>query len=86
MKWILIGHRGVGKTQLLRRLEIYFEGNPELAFIDLDHHIELKFKKPIFELFPEVGESAFRKIEREIFDSLLEQYPSFIILWTPGNR
>jgi shikimate 5-dehydrogenase/shikimate kinase len=79
MKWVLIGHRGVGKTQLLRRLEAYYENGPRTAFIDLDQEIEFKFKKPIFELFPEVGEAQFRIIEKEIFDSALEKNPSFII-------
>lgn len=79
MKWILIGHRGVGKTQLLERLEVYFKGNSELVFIDLDEQIELKYKKPIFELFPQIGELEFRKIEKKIFDSLLKQHPSFVI-------
>jgi len=37
----------------------------KLSFIDLDDFIELKYSKTITELFDELGESEFRKMERE---------------------
>ncbi len=79
MKWVLVGHRGVGKTQLLKRFESYFKATPELKFFDLDHQIELKYRKPIQQLFPEVGEESFRKIEGEVFNSILQNSKNFII-------
>ncbi|MGE0631010.1 MAG: shikimate kinase [Pseudobdellovibrionaceae bacterium] len=62
----LIGHRGTGKTALLQRLRKY---DSNAIFYDLDTEIEIQ-RGSIVSLF-EKGESYFRQIEREVFESTL---------------
>lgn len=64
---ILIGHRGTGKTSLLRRLELYF---PQDQFFDLDQYIENKSRKTISEIFHDQGEDQFRNLERKYFHEI----------------
>lgn len=78
MKWLIIGHRGVGKSELLKRFRIYLS-NPTIQFIDLDRHIELEYKKSIFDLFPQIGEAQFRKIEETVFKKLHSQNQNYVI-------
>ncbi|MFN7824499.1 MAG: shikimate kinase [Pseudobdellovibrionaceae bacterium] len=75
MKWILIGHRGVGKSAVLSRLKTVF---PQVSTFDLDHEVSQFMGKPISEVFRERGESAFREIEKKVFSDLLV-HPRFII-------
>ncbi len=77
MKWALIGHRGVGKTNLLRRLEKYFL-NSDCRFFDLDQEIEIQTKKTISEIFKSQGESYFRTVEAQTLKTLASQ-PSFVV-------
>lgn len=72
----LMGHRGVGKTSLLQRLESYYaeDGRKVLCF-DLDREIEIKHGS-IIGLF-EKGETHFRQIEKENFELLLKKAQSF---------
>lgn len=60
MNIYLIGFMGSGKTTMGRQLA------EELAysFVDLDEYIEEKCNKTISEIFKELGENEFRKIER----------------------
>lgn len=78
MKWILIGHRGVGKTKLLERLKVYLK-NSNLNFIDLDAKIENQEKKSLSELFLEIGESKFRELEEQTFLQIHKKYSSYIL-------
>lgn len=55
----LIGYMGSGKTTVGKRLAISLS----LSFIDLDDFIQNKYRKTIAELFTEIGEEEFRKIE-----------------------
>jgi len=57
----LIGYMGSGKSTYGKLLA----KEQKLSFIDLDDFIELKYSKTITELFDELGESEFRKMERE---------------------
>jgi len=75
VKWILLGHRGVGKSSLLSRLSRVF---PEVPTFDLDHEVAQFMGKPISEVFRERGESAFREIEKKVFSDLLV-HPNFVI-------
>lgn len=75
MKRILIGHRGVGKTSLLERLEHYF---PELAIRDLDAVIAENEKQEISDIFSKCGEPAFRELEKKYFQDLTKE-PSYCI-------
>ena len=56
---ILIGFMGTGKSTIGEYLSL----EKQLSFIDLDVYIEIKENKTIPEIFEEVGEIGFRKIE-----------------------
>lgn len=75
MKRVFIGHRGVGKTELLKRHQAYFSN--ELHF-DLDQEIEKSQQKKISEIFNSEGEAAFRIIELKIFNELVKN-KNFVI-------
>ena len=71
MKTAIIGHRGVGKSALAKRLKIYFENaDRKVLVFDLDDEISIKYRKSIKDLFTDIGEPAFRNIERECFQQL----------------
>lgn len=72
MKTVVVGHRGTGKTELLKRLRLYVR-DEETAFLDLDSEIEKKIGKGIRELFLEHGETYFREMERQVFLEILQQ-------------
>jgi len=57
----LIGYMGSGKTTFGRLIA----KSQNLMFLDLDTFIEEKYLKSVSELFDEVGESEFRKMERD---------------------
>ncbi|MBL7543102.1 MAG: hypothetical protein JNL11_04760 [Bdellovibrionaceae bacterium] len=69
-KIVLIGHRGVGKTQLLERLRLYF---PQFQYFDLDTKIAEKLSKPIYKIFETFGEEYFRTKEIEMANEILNQ-------------
>ena len=54
-----IGFMGTGKSTIGEYLSL----EKQLSFIDLDVYIEIKENKTIPEIFEEVGEIGFRKIE-----------------------
>ncbi len=61
---LLIGHRGVGKSSLLNRLQSYFKEQAMPAqTIDLDEYIETKANKSIADIFENEGEAKFRELE-----------------------
>ena len=63
---VLLGAMGSGKSTvgwLLARTLGY-------GFIDFDHVISVRAKKSIPEIFEELGEEAFRKLERDLVASL----------------
>jgi len=68
MKRILIGHRGVGKSSLLQRLEEYF---PETPGKDLDAVIAKKENQAVSDIFSSRGEAAFRELEKKYFLELI---------------
>ncbi|MDK2852781.1 MAG: shikimate kinase [Proteiniphilum sp.] len=57
----LIGYMGCGKSTIGKRLA----QSLSLSFIDLDAHIQNKYRKSIAELFAGKGEEEFRRIERQ---------------------
>jgi shikimate kinase len=69
---LLIGHRGVGKSSLLKRLIGYF---PENQFFDLDFEIEKNQALNIVDIFSKNGEISFRKTEREVLIKLVTAHP-----------
>lgn len=66
---VLIGHRGTGKTALLKRWKIY---QPEAVTFDLDEEIEKLTGLSVVDFFHKNGEAEFRIQEVKIFESLLE--------------
>lgn len=70
-KTVLIGHRGVGKSLLLRRIKEYYDGyGEEITCIDLDQEIETRIGLNISEIFQKYGEDEFRRIELEKFQEI----------------
>jgi len=72
VKVALIGHRGIGKTSLLKRMARYF---PELSpdkFVCLDQYIETQSGIKIKDVFEKQGEEAFRKLESQALAEILE--------------
>lgn len=65
----LIGHRGVGKTSLLKRIQKY---RPDAYVVCLDERIE-QLHGPIQLIFREKGEEEFRKIEHAVFLRIMKQ-------------
>jgi shikimate kinase len=66
MNLILFGFKGVGKTFLGKKMALEL-GRP---FYDTDEMIEFRYKRSVREIFREVGEAQFRKIENEILNTL----------------
>ena len=61
MNLLLVGQRGSGKTSAGRMLA-FDVGAP---FFDTDEEVERSLGKPLYRIFEEDGESAFREAERE---------------------
>ncbi|UXR64186.1 shikimate synthase [Bdellovibrio bacteriovorus] len=68
----VVGHRGTGKTELMKRLQVYLR-DAAVDFVDLDELIEEKIGKTIPELFMEHGETYFRELERQLFLETLQK-------------
>ena len=76
MKKVFIGHRGVGKTQLLKRHATYF---PKIRHFDLDEEIEKQINCGLTEYFQQFGEAGFRKLEAQIFEKLVCENSEYIV-------
>lgn len=72
VKYVLIGHRGVGKSELYRRMQYYLSGQG-YDFYDLDVELESKAMKTITDIFTEHGEKYFRDLERQIYFELSQK-------------
>jgi len=69
MIYALIGHRGVGKSALLKRLQGYGANT-----IDLDEEIAKQEKQSVAELFTSRGEKQFRKLEVQVLQKIQSQH------------
>lgn len=77
MKRIFIGHRGVGKSALLQRHKEYISG---IEHFDLDEEIQKLIEpKTISDFFAENGESKFRSLEKETFNTLIRKHENYVI-------
>ncbi len=76
----LIGYMGAGKTTLGRPLA----NAMKLQFIDLDNFIESRYHKTVKEIFAEVGEDGFRKIEHRSLEEVSE-YEDVVIALGGGT-
>jgi shikimate 5-dehydrogenase/shikimate kinase len=70
---VLIGHRGVGKTTLLKRIELVYADREDATFKDLDEEIELLERRTLVDIFRDSGEAAFRKIEEDTFLKIVSE-------------
>lgn len=64
----LVGYMGAGKTTLGRALAKKLG----IEFIDLDSHIEERYRKNISQIFADNGEEGFREIERRMLHEVGE--------------
>lgn len=83
-KWLIVGHRGSGKSSFLRGLSRHFE-----HCIDLDDEIEKRTQKQILELFSKYGEESFRQLEAATLDAIIkenEKFGSVVIALGAGFR
>jgi shikimate kinase len=71
---ILIGMMGSGKSTIGYRAAQELN----LPFYDLDKEIEKKAHCSIAEIFQQEGEAAFRKLEHEILQEIIQQKPCVI--------
>lgn len=65
MAKVLLGFMGAGKSTIARGLD------PD--YVDMDALIEKRLGMSIAEFFSEKGEAAFRQIESEVLDDLLQR-------------
>ena len=65
---ILIGYMGAGKTTVGKDLAAELG----LRFYDLDWYIESRMRKTVAQLFAELGEEGFRRIERNMLHEVAE--------------
>ncbi len=76
----LIGYMGAGKTTLGRPLA----KEMNLQFIDLDNFIESRYRKTVKEIFADVGEDGFRKIEHRSLEEVSD-YEDVVIALGGGT-
>ena len=76
----LIGYMGAGKTTLGRPLSRAMN----LEFIDLDNFIEARYHKTVKDIFAEVGEEGFRKIEHNSLKEVAD-YENVVIALGGGT-
>ncbi len=76
MKKVIVGHRGVGKTNLLSRHAIYF---PDVIHFDLDLEIEKSVGQSIQDIFTTQGEKYFRDLEQKTFKTLTQAHTKYVI-------
>ena len=69
MKRVFIGHRGVGKTELLKRHQSYF---PDIQHFDLDQVIVDGEKQSVSDIFTIHGEAYFRDLEKKYFNQVIQ--------------
>ncbi|MFK8138106.1 MAG: shikimate kinase [Bdellovibrionales bacterium] len=77
MRLAIVGHRGAGKSSLLKRLKGYYS---DYVCVDLDEYIERAESRTIIDIFKKEGESFFRSLETKYFNQLLlEQKDNLIV-------
>ena len=77
----LVGFMCSGKSTLGRALAEYLG----VDFIDLDTHIELLYRATISQIFENMGEEGFRKIEAEQLSRLVDNYHNKCVVIALGG-
>lgn len=75
MRIFLIGLPGSGKTTLGKKVATYLQ----VPFFDLDEEIERLANKLVKEIFASEGEAAFRKIESNTLQKLIDEHTDFVL-------
>ncbi|MFZ3228736.1 MAG: shikimate kinase [Pseudobdellovibrio sp.] len=79
-KKLIIGHRGVGKTNFLKRHESYFkQAGLNIPHFDLDQEIERLKNDSIQNIFNLNGEVNFRTLEIDTYNKLIKENKSYVI-------
>jgi shikimate kinase len=74
-KIVLLGYMGCGKSTIAKSLS----QKKEIPYVDLDEYIEEKAKLSIKNIFEQLGEIKFRKMEHEALIELLQLDKDLII-------
>ena len=72
---VLIGYMGCGKSSVGKKLSQKLN----VKFIDLDSVIEKKYSKSISQIFNDLGEIKFRRIENSELSSVLSNYKKCVL-------
>lgn len=84
VKILIIGHRGVGKTSLLQRLQIYSHlRGQQIPCADLDREIVNSARNTVENIFNEFGEKNFRNLELKLLQQMMK-VPHWIIATGAG--
>lgn len=67
---VIVGHRGVGKSSLGKRIQNYF---PEMQVLDLDAEMAQQEGQSVSEIFQQKGEAYFRGLELRCFQQIYQQ-------------
>ncbi|MGW9856075.1 shikimate kinase [Staphylococcus hominis] len=67
---ILVGFMGTGKSTIAK----YLSSKLHYSYIDLDTYIETKEFKTIPDIFNEIGEKGFRKLEYKYLKDCIDKY------------
>jgi shikimate kinase len=81
LRRVFVGHRGVGKTQLLMRHQQYFS---EIKHFDLDAEIEKYIEMPVSQFFKEKGEATFREAENLVYNKITQMNSEYVIALGAG--
>lgn len=84
LKTLLLGARGVGKTELLKRWQKSSSFKLEILWIDLDEEIQKATGQSIDQIFKNQGEAFFRKLEFEQLNSLLKRPEKMVVATGAG--
>jgi shikimate 5-dehydrogenase/shikimate kinase len=73
--YLIIGHRGTGKSSFLARVSRYYQDiNRVIKLFDLDQVIEESEQKNISNIFEKDGESHFRSLEHKYLRALVKEH------------
>lgn len=81
MKLFIIGYMASGKTTFGKALAEKLD----TPFIDLDNYIEEKTSKTISEIFSEMGEEGFRRLEKEMLQNAVSEHEEAIVACGGGT-